>query len=297
MRDIPAALAGHLDGETTTLCHCWRLLRRDGATFGFTDHDRDIAFGGTTFAAAAALDAAEVTSELGFAVGGGDVSGALASATLTEDDLNGGRFDDASVESWLVNWAAPDERLLLDVFTIGEVRRSGQAFVAELRGLAHRLDEDRGRTFGANCDADLGDGRCGVNLAAPAFRAAAIVIDTDGRLQLTTGTLASYAPGWFTGGRLAFTGGANEGFGVEVKFHRRDGDIAHVGLWQPTPAAIKPGDAFTLTAGCDKRFATCRGKFANAANFRGFPHMPGNDFLVTYARQGEAGFDGGSLFK
>ena len=41
------------------------------------------------------------------------------------------------------------------------------------------------------------------------------------------------------------------------------------------------GDTFTVTAGCDKQFATCQAKFANAVNFRGFPHMPGNDFITA----------------
>mgnify|MGYP001126787711 CR=1 FL=1 len=51
----------------------------------------------------------------------------------------------------------------------------------------------------------------------------------------------------------------------------------------------------TVTAGCDKRFQTCVTRFANAANFRGFPHIPGNDFVVRYPVQGEPGNDGGSL--
>ena len=51
--------------------------------------------------------------------------------------------------------------------------------------------------------------------------------------------------------------------------------------------AIAPGDTFTVTAGCDKQFATCQAKFANAVNFRGFPHMPGNDFVIAVARPGE----------
>ncbi len=36
-----------------------------------------------------------------------------------------------------------------------------------------------------------------------------------------------------------------------------------------------PGDA------CDHRFETCRDLFGNAANFRGFPHLPGTDALVV----------------
>lgn len=72
MRDIPQDFAAHLAGETTTLCRCWRLIRRDGLVLGFTDHDVDIAFGDTTFAARTGLEAAEANAELGFAVSGGE---------------------------------------------------------------------------------------------------------------------------------------------------------------------------------------------------------------------------------
>src|SRR5215211_7039261 len=122
MRQISPTVAAHLADGVTTLCRCWRLVRRDGTALGFTDHDRDLAFDGTVFAARTGLEAAEATAELGFAVGGGEVSGALVSAGVTEDDLAAGRYDDARVETWLVNWADPAERLLLDVASIGEIR-------------------------------------------------------------------------------------------------------------------------------------------------------------------------------
>jgi uncharacterized phage protein (TIGR02218 family) len=66
-------------------------------------------------------------------------------------------------------------------------------------------------------------------------------------------------------------------------------------LWQVAPNPIEAGDTFTVSAGCDKRFETCREKFANALNFRGFPHMPGNDFVAGYALPGEPGHDGSSV--
>ena len=147
MRTSPSSLAAHLADGVTTLCHCWKLIRRDGKTFGFTDHDRDLSFGGTTFAARSGLEAAEATAELGFAVGGGEVAGALVSAGLTEDDIASGLYDDASVETWLVNWSNLAERLLIDIGSIGEIRRQDGRFVAEVRGLMHRFDEERGRLF------------------------------------------------------------------------------------------------------------------------------------------------------
>lgn len=294
MRAIPEALATHLQEGVTSLCHCWRLVRRDGVTFGFTDHDRDLSFGGTLFAARSGLEAAEATAELGFAVGGGEVTGALVSAGITEDDIAAGRYDDASIETWLVNWAQVDERILIDVGSIGEIRRADGAFVTEVRGLMHRLDEERGRLFRATCSADLGDAKCGVNLAAQT--ASGTVINTDGFLGVAASGI-TFANNWCTGGKLTFTSGANAGFTVEVKAHRKVDDRAEFDLWQRTPQPIAAGDTFQVTAGCDKRHATCRSKFGNVVNFRGFPHMPGNDFIIRMPRQGEPGLNGGSLFR
>jgi uncharacterized phage protein (TIGR02218 family) len=296
MRAIPSGLADHLAGEVTTLCRCWRLVRRDGASFGFTDHDRDLTFAGTTFAARTGLEAAEASAELGFAVGGGEVAGALVSAGITEDDIAAGLYDDAAVETWFVNWAAPAERILLDSGAIGEIRRADGAFVAEVRGAMHRLDEERGRLYRATCSADLGDSRCGVDLAQAAFTAAGTVARTDGVLGIAAEGIEA-ADGWFAGGRLAWTSGANEGLRIEVRAHRAAGTGAEFDLWQRAARPIAAGDAFQVTAGCDKRAATCRDRFANIVNFRGFPHMPGNDFIMRVPRQGEPLMDGGSLFR
>jgi uncharacterized phage protein (TIGR02218 family) len=296
MRQIPASLAAHLSEGVTTLCRCWRLVRRDGVALGFTDHDRDLAFAGTVFAARSGLEAAEASAEVGFAVGGGEVAGALVSAGITEDDIAAGLYDDAAVETWLVNWAAPAERILLDTGDLGEIRRADGAFVAEVRGPMHRLDEERGRLYRATCSADLGDTRCGIDLADSALTATGTVDRTDGALFIAATGLA-FADGFCTGGRLTFESGANAGLSIEVKAHRRVGSATEFDLWQRAPRPIGEGDSFRLTAGCDKRHATCRAKFANAANFRGFPHMPGNDFVVRVPQQGEPGHDGGSFFK
>jgi uncharacterized phage protein (TIGR02218 family) len=71
-----------------------------------------------------------------------------------------------------------------------------------------------------------------------------------------------------------------------VKAQRDVVGVPTIELWNAMTSAIEPGDAFTVTAGCDKRFDTCREKFGNRLNFRGFPHMPGNDFALGYARNG-----------
>lgn len=296
MRAIPPVLAARLDGATT-LCRCWSLTRRDGRVFGFTDHDRDLAFDGLTYAARSGLEAAEASAELGFAVGGGDVAGALSAAGITPEDIAAGLYDGAGIESWLVDWSDPQARLLLDVATIGEIRREGAAFVAELRGLMQQLDIEQGRLYRATCDAELGEPRCGVTLADPRFRTTGTLAALIAPDRLRVSLAGSFAGGWFTGGRLAWTAGANDGLAADIRSHVADATGTLLDLWEPPARTPAPGNAFTLTAGCDKRFATCSDKFGNTPNFQGFPHMPGNDFVLRPAPGSGGALDGGSLFR
>lgn len=287
MKSLPPSLQSHLASGATMLAWCWRVTRNDGAVFGFTDHDRDLTFDGTTFEAATGFTASEIKDTLGLSVDNLEVSSALKSDRLNEDDLAAGLYDDANVEIWRVNWAAPEQRVLMRSGSLGEVRRAGAAFTAEVRGLAHYLQQPKGRLFQSGCDADLGDARCGVDLDDPAFRGTGTVLAAASARLFTASGLDAFEPGWFTRGLVTFTSGANANRSQEVKRHTLAGTDATVELWQPMALIIAPGDTFTVTAGCDKQFATCRARFANAVNFRGFPHMPGNDYILAVARPGE----------
>ncbi len=296
MRSIPAGLAAEFASGATTLCRCWRATRRDGRRFGFTDHDRDLAFDGATFLASSGLEASEAESLLGLAVGGGEIAGALSADAVSEADIETGAWDGASVETWLVDWRDPERRMLLDAGTIGDIRRVGRAFSAELRSLAHRFDQEQGRRYVALCTAELGDEKCRVDMSAVSRRATAVVQSVGDRGSFTVADLPGFPPGLFTGGLARFTTGANAGTALPILAHASsNGGGEAIALWTPPPKPIAAGDAVTLTVGCDKRFATCRERFANSLNFRGFPHIPGNDFVTAYARQGEPGLDGGVI--
>ncbi|MBN9588097.1 MAG: hypothetical protein BGN85_10970 [Alphaproteobacteria bacterium 64-11] len=168
MKTLPSGLQAHLDGGATTLCWCWKLTRRDNVVQGFTDHDRSLSFDGVTYDAVSGFTASQVESGLGLAVDNLTLAGALSSATLNEDELAAGLYDNAAIQIWRVNWAAVDQRVLMRAGTIGEVTRNDGAFQAEIRGLTQALNQPVGRVFGHLCDADLGDGRCGIAVSASA---------------------------------------------------------------------------------------------------------------------------------
>lgn len=286
MKSLSAELAAHLASGTTTLAWCWRLTRADEVRLGFTDHDCDIVFDGTAFEAASGFTASEIKDSLGLATDNLDVDGALSSTTLGELDLAAGLYDGARIEIWRVNWSEPAQRVLMRAGTLGEVSRSGTAFTAEIRGLAQELQQPKGRLYQYACDADLGDARCGIDLTGPSYQATGTVIAAAGTRVLMAELSDAFAQDWFSRGRLTFTSGANVGRTQEIRRHGNDGTAATFELWQRFAHPIAAGDAFTVTAGCDKHFATCRAKFDNVPNFRGFPHIPGADALSAIAKPG-----------
>lgn len=296
MRTIPAGLQAHLDGGVTTLCHAWRVTRGDGVVLGFTDHDRDLAFDGTDYVAASGFEASEAEDGNGLAAESGEVSGGFSAEAVRAEDLSAGRYDGAKVEVFTVNWQDPSERLLLRTAELGEVRREGGLFRAELRRLTHGLDQVRGRIYGHRCDAVLGDGRCGVDAAAPAYRATATVLAVPDEMRLRVAGLSGFDERFFRYGMLTVTGGAAAGLAADIEDHRKAEGADELVLWLPGPAGLAVGDTLAVTAGCDKRFSTCKAKFANQLNFRGFPHMPGSDFTYGYA-DGDTVHDGRPLYE
>jgi uncharacterized phage protein (TIGR02218 family) len=240
------------------------------------------------------LEASEAQGELGFAVASLDVAGVLHSAGITEVDISRGLYDGAQVTIQLVDWSHPANRQRLDVLTIGEITRGDTGFTAELRGAAHRHDEERGRLYTMRCGADLGDARCKVAVTP----LAATIAATDGRGWIAVAGHAGLVSGHLTGGRLALVDGANAGHSIEIRHHRLEDGLHRIELWLDAPRLLAIGDAVSLAPGCDKSFATCRDRFGNSVNFQGFPHIPGADFLFQVAsEEGGQAFDGGSLFR
>jgi uncharacterized phage protein (TIGR02218 family) len=285
MKALGAALDAHLQSGATTLCWCWRLARADGVRLGFTDHDKDLVFDGTTFEAAAGFTASDIKDGVGLSVDNLEVTGALSSVHLSEADLSTGRYDEARVEIFRVNWQSPDQRVLMRSGSLGEVKRTDSAFTAEVRGLAHYLQQPKGRLYQLTCDADLGDARCKINLNLPAYLGSGTIASAPSARRFTVSGLGAFAHDVFTRGLLTFTSGSAGGQKIEVKAHSKIAGVVGIELWAEAEGPPGIGDAFTVTAGCDKRIETCKTRFANAVNFRGFPEMPGNDFLTSVARR------------
>ncbi len=275
MKSASPALAAHLAGEVTTLATCWRLERADGWVRGFTDHDRELVVDGLTYVASTGFLPSAIKTASDLSVDNLDVDGFLDDAALRAEDLIVGLFDGARIEVFVVNWADLGQgRLLLRKGFLGEIKRADQRFSAEIRGLSNRLQQTAGKLYSRLCRVDLGSSECGVALGPRTDTYAVTQVMAADTVRIVT----ARATGFFTFGKATFTTGANAGAVNEVMLH--DGQT--IRLFVPMPRPIVVGDQIVLVAGCDKTPETCNAKFANILNFRGEPHIPGNDKVFSY---------------
>ena len=118
--------------------------------------------------------------------------------------------------------------------------------------------------YAPSCVWTLYDTGCSVVRASHTFTGAA------GSGSTASLIVYASADASFQQGVITFTSGVNAGITATIK-------TAATGLLTliyPLPVAPAAGDAFSVSRGCDHTRATCDGRFANLANFRGFPYIP-----------------------
>ena len=270
-------LGTSLTTELTYLALCWRVARADGVTLGFTSHDAPLTVAGLSYASAPGMTPSAVVTTDGLDVDTMEVAGALSHDAITAADLNAGRYDGAEVRLFMADWRDPDAgQLVLARGTLGEVAAgigADAGFTATLRGPAAALAATVIETCSPECRAELGDARCRVAMRGRVQRLS--VESVDGR-RVTLAACDAGQAALLVEGRLRVLDGP--GAGLDSRIVGADGAV----LVLDAALAITAGVLCEVREGCDKRFVTCVGRFGNAANFRGEPHVPGGDVLTRF---------------
>ncbi len=264
-----------LQSELTTLAFCWRLARRDGVTLGLTSHDRALFIEGLVYDATPGMVPSALERSTGLESGVVDLAGALTSSALSSGDIMAGRWDGARLSLFAANWADPDAPIVpLMKGSLGAIRMMDNRFEVELLGPSAALDSPVIESASPDCRAFLGDKRCGVAMAARR-RVVTVVSSSNHQIMVTP---AEAGPD-FIFGQLRWTQGANAGLSATIIAAQTGQiDLSEAPHFRPVA-----GDRAEIVEGCDRRFVTCHTRFANAANFKGEPHLPGNDLLTRYA--------------
>jgi uncharacterized phage protein (TIGR02218 family) len=229
----------------------------------------------------------------GLSVDNTEALGALSDAAIREADIEAGRYDGAELRAWLVNWQDVTARSLIFRGTMGELRRAGGAFEAELRGLTDALNVPLGRVYQKACSAILGDRTCTFDLDTPGYVAERPAEKVEENRVFRFAEMGGFEDDWFRHGVIRVLSGAATGLIGLIKRDRSEGEGRVIELWHALGAMVAPGDALRIEAGCDKRRTTCQFKFDNLLNYQGFPDIPGDDWTITDPTKSPR-LDGGS---
>lgn len=277
--------------EVTTQCRAWQITRTDGVVLGFTDHDLPLIFEGVTYRPESGLSASALQSATGLSVDNSEAEGVLSDPELGLEIVDAGLLDGAKVLCFLVNWNDPEERKIIFRGEIGDLTIKGNRFTAELRSISERLNVPSGRLYHKECAAVLGDKHCKVDARHPDFSCVTSVMAANSGGAMSFDGLGGYAAGWFAHGMIEVLEGPRKGARSVIKVDHGAGAERLISPWDDL--GLESGDQVRLTAGCDRMSATCRAKFANFLNFRGFPDIPGDDWLMQVPQRSRF-VDGGS---
>ncbi len=252
----------------------WRVIRRNGATFGFTSHNRDLMFAGLRHRAAPGMLPSAIRRTAELEHDAAEVQGVLAHDAISSADLRAGRYDSARVAIGVVDWETLEHATLFHG-ELGGINEEAGRFEAELHSAKAALAIDAVPRTSPTCRAQFCDPGCQLNAAR--FTHLCVVTTTDvetGRLTFA----ASPPPADLLHGSLRWIDGPHAGISMQVI----NADAQGLVVDRQLDPGILPGQRVLLREGCDHTLATCATRFANAVNFQGEPFLPGNDLLGRY---------------
>jgi len=278
-RTIGAALKAHFALPTTTTCQLWVITRKDGTIFRYTDHDVDVPYGGQTYVALNSQELSALEQKTDLSVDTLEFDVILNDSGISRDDVIAGLFDMADVEIYVINYITPTDGVmqLISGHLGNALVMDDHLATIEFRSLAQKLNVSIGRTYTHECDADLGDSRCGITLASWMETDGVVSSITDNQNFFDDGR--SEADDYFNYGLMTWLTGNNTALTMEVKDYALTGGFFQ--LVNTMPFAIQVGDTFQVHRGCDKSYTTCLTPFNNRINFRGFHRIPGMDKIQT----------------
>ena len=285
-KNFAPAFATAIASPVNAIATCCLITRKDGEKFGFTDWDRPIAIvGGFNCLPDGGFNPSDIDSDLSFRPMQISLE-SYYSGGITEADLASGQFDGAAVRVIRVDpynlpsslSATPLQYDPVLRGTFGGMKLRDRTYLIEVQGLSKRLATKQGNSTQRHCRNGFCDEKCGLNIEDWTNSLQVASPDTD---RFFTSN-ASFADNYYTGGKLVWTSGANDGLSTMVVYSSGQ----NIRLLDRMPNIPQVGDNFEVQAQCDKSRTTCQQTFGNTINFNGERDIPSNDQYVSSEAQG-----------
>lgn len=271
--EAPKSLTALLVNGVQCFATCWKLTRKDGTIYRFTDHDGALVVDGETYTPVDGVSASAHQKMEGLAAENLEVRGVLSDDTISHDDMRAGLWKGARIQEFVVDWRYPwGGKFHESYYHILDTEYDGERWVGQIEGLLARFKRQVGRTATKDCGWVFGDANCGVNTGALTQSGEVTALAVPRRAFQSD--LTAFSDNWFDFGLLTWTSGLNQGLKSEIRgYLSTNGQFA---LQIVTPYNIQVGDTFDVYPGCNHTLTQCREKFDNVIRFGGFPYIPGS---------------------
>lgn len=167
-------------------------------------------------------------------------------------------------------------RVVTDGAALDQAQYENRIYLVTVAGTTDASQPTYDETVGN----DTVDGTATLEAVAAWTRHAVVSTASTNQTFIITITESRAVDDWFNGGLVTWESGNNDGATMEVKDWVQSTNT--LTLFLPMPFNVQVGDRLRVYPGCDKRYATCKARFANGINFRGEPFLPGRDWLGRY---------------
>jgi len=268
---------------TAVICSLVKVVAKDGTTLAICNHTRNLTFESVNYLAWP-MQPTQFQQTQGLTPDNAEMSSVLADP-FSDVKLRGRKWSGARVTYQLVN---PIDlslgAMMKKVGFIGDLTVRRFDATSQFRSLGQKLAQAIGEMVMEDCIVvELGDEMCGVDLNADTedgwpITTTATVTSVANQQQFTVNIGTPRPDGFYDRGSAIWTSGNND----DIEMHILKNVGNQITLFVPAYFVIQAGDNITLIAGCDRKRATCRDKFANVRRFRGYPDLPGRNKLLKF---------------
>ncbi|PCI88966.1 MAG: hypothetical protein COB24_00370 [Hyphomicrobiales bacterium] len=288
MQDLDVSWKAHLALNVTQICHCLKIGKGEISLF-LTDHDRSILFLEDDYLPDENLQVAPAKFSRNLLDDAFEISTFIDDNALSYGLIEADHLQDAQFCLYQVNWHMPEEYNLLKQGVVGDVYIEDARVKLSLHGIAKPLEKSHNRLLQERCDAQFGDDRCNIDTGLSVYHKSGQISLLKSSHSFEVELPSGIETGYFDGGSLEWQSGENTDLGVEklriARQYKLSETTHSITLHSDMKHPIALEDELKLIVGCDKSFATCRDRFANSVEFRGFDHMPGKNFKFTYPQR------------
>lgn len=290
MRTATAALRTLLDSKVALgSADLYTITLSDGTTLRWASTDVDIVFDSNTFSAVGPIverntwtmsHKMEVPTLEIRVLANNDAIFDIGGVNIKSLAHNFG-FDGATVLLQRIYWPASgpwgDTSVGLGAITlftgpVGAIMISSTGITIKAKGANVIFNQKFPRDlYQPSCNNTLFDSACTLNKAANTYSTTVAFGSTKTHINFPGGT-APVSVNNLLLGTIRFTSGPNNGVTRSIKAVASGPDV----IMMSYPLEFTPGvgNDIEVTVGCDKTPGVCNARFANLANFRGFPYVP-----------------------